>query len=234
MKFFSLSSRERAAAAQLVQARNAVEFQTLRADSDGVVVGIDAEAGQVIAAGQPVVRVAKAGEVEALVNVPERDVANARATRAWRVVVPAAGDRALEARVRELSPVSDPASRTFPMRLTLSADLAGVELGMSGVASAAGGAGEVVALPIAALYTQDAQSRVWVVDPATLTVRAVAVRTAGLAGDTVRVAEGLKRGDRVVTAGANLLVAGQKVKLLEVPAGASGTPAAGTAASPSK
>lgn len=227
-------SRERAAAAQLVQARNAVEFQTLRADSDGIVVGVDAEAGQVVAAGQAVIRVAKAGEVEALVNVPERDVANARAARAWRVVVPAAGDRALEARVREISPVSDPASRTFPMRLTLSGHLAGVELGMSAVASAGGGAGDVVALPIAALYTQDAQSRVWVVDPATLTVRAVAVRTAGLAGDTVRIADGLKRGDRVVTAGANLLVAGQKVKLLEAPAGAAGAAPASNAAPPTK
>ena len=221
-------SRQEAAQAQLAQARNALEFQTLRADGAGVVVGVDAEAGQVVAAGQSVIRVARAGEVEALVNVPERDMPLARGQRHWRVSVAAAGDRVLDARLRELSPVADPASRTYAMRLTLSGNLAGVELGMSAVLEASGEPQALMVLPLAALFTTDGQPRVWRVDPVTLTVSQVPVVVAGLAADSVRVASGLNAGDRVVTAGANLLKVGQKVRLLEEPAAA---PAAAQAAS---
>ena len=52
-------ARLEAAQAQLAQAGNTVEFQVIRADAPGVVVGLDAELGQVIAAGQSVVRVAR-------------------------------------------------------------------------------------------------------------------------------------------------------------------------------
>jgi len=212
-------ARADAAEAQLRQASNALAFGELRADASGRVVAIEAEAGQVVAAGQAVVRVARAGDVEALVNVPEKDLARVRALRRWQVVVPAAGGQPIEGRVREIAPVADPASRTWAMRLALSGDLAGVELGMTATAAAedpapsAGADGFV--LPISALYTTDAQPRVWVVDPASRKVRSVPVKTAGLAGDTVRVVGGLSPGDRVVTAGASLLGEGQQVRLLE-------------------
>lgn len=208
-------SRVEAAEAQLRQARNASDFQVLRADAAGVVVGIDAEAGQVVAAGQSVVRVARSGEVEALVNVPEADLRAARETAKWKVVVPAAGDRVLEGRVREIAPLADPASRTWAVRLALSGTLDGVELGMTATASTRASKGEAIVIPISALFSTDAQPKVWVVDPAASTVRAVAVTTAGLSADNVRIVSGLKPGDRVVTAGASLLSEGARVRLLE-------------------
>ena len=75
--------------------------------------------------------------------------------------------------------------------------------------------GPVFVLPLSALYAKDRQPHVWVVDPAASTVRGVPVRTAGFMDESVRVVEGVKRGDRIVTAGANLLTPGQKVRLTE-------------------
>lgn len=208
-------ARVEVAEAQLRQARNAAEFQVLKADEAGFVTAVEAEAGQVVAAGQPVIRVARSGEVEALVNVPERDMAMLRATSRWRVVVPAAGERVLEGRVREIAPAADPASRTWATRLALSGELAGVEYGMTARAEARADAGQAIVLPVSALFSTDSQPKVWVVDPQSGRVRAVPVRTGGLAGDTVRVLEGVKPGDRVVTAGANLLTEGAAVRLLD-------------------
>ncbi|HYF59783.1 MAG TPA: efflux RND transporter periplasmic adaptor subunit [Burkholderiaceae bacterium] len=210
-------ARTQAAEAQLLQARNALDFQVLRADAAGVVTAIEAEPGQVVTAGQPVVRVARTGEREIAVNVPEGALALARSNREWAVVVPALGGRTLAGRLRELSPISDPASRTYPARLSVSGDLDGLALGMTAVVQALRTTEAEFVLPLSALHSRDGQPRVWRVDPATGTVEPVEVRTAGLLDDAVRVTGGLSAGDRIVTAGANLLVAGQPVRLLDAP-----------------
>jgi RND family efflux transporter MFP subunit len=129
------------------------------------------------------------------------------------VRIPAAGEREYDARVRELSPVADPASRTYPMRLALQGERAGLALGMSAVVASRIDGGTAYPLPLSALHTLDGQPRVWVVDPASSTVRAVPVATAGIDGDTVRITKGLSPGDRVVVAGANLLEPGQRVRV---------------------
>jgi membrane fusion protein, multidrug efflux system len=211
--FDAATSRVDLAEAQLNQARNAVDFQTLKADVSGHVIAIEAEAGQVVASGQIVVKVAKDSEVEALVNVPEKDVAMARAAAQWQIVVPALAGRRLTGTLREFSPLSDSASRTYSMRLTMAGDLSGVEWGMTAVAQAAGSGVEGFVVPINSLYSKDGQSRLWLVDSSTQTVKSVVVKTDGLLDDAVRVVSGLAAGDRVVTAGANLLIEGQKVKL---------------------
>jgi len=214
----SAAARLDAAQAQLRQARNALEFQTLVANAPGVVTAVDAESGQVVAAGQSVIRVAQTGEREVAINIPESDVATARATEQWAVLIPALAGRTLQGRLREFTPVSDPASRTYPARLALSGDLAGVELGMTAVVQAVRPSASAFVLPLSALYSKDGQPRVWVVDPATQSVRSVPVQTAGLVDDAVRVVGGIRAGDRVVTAGANLLVPDQKVRVLDAPA----------------
>jgi multidrug efflux system membrane fusion protein len=209
------AARLNAASAQLQQARNAVDFQVLRADVAGVVTAVEAEAGQVVAAGQPVIRVARTDEREIAFNIPESALATARVAREWTVVVPALGERVLAGRIREISPISDPASRTYAARIALSGDLTDVALGMTTVVRALRGIEPAFVLPLSALKSRDGQPRVWRVDPATGTVASVAVRTAGLLDDAVRVVEGLAPGDRIVTAGANLLIAGQRVRVLD-------------------
>ena len=107
------------------------------------------------------------------------------------------------------------------MRLTLQGDTTGIGLGMTAVVQATREFPPAFVLPLSALYSQDGRPHVWRVD-ADATVRPVPVVTAGFLDDSVRIAEGLTAGDRIVTAGANLLVAGQKVRVLSAEAGGSG------------
>jgi multidrug efflux system membrane fusion protein len=229
------AARLNAAQAQMQQARNAVDFQALRADAHGVVTAVEAEVGQVVAAGQSVIRVAQTGEREIAFNIPETSLAAAREARDWAVLVPALGARTLAGRVREIAPISDPASRTYAARITLSGNLDGVALGMTTVVQALRASEPVFVLPMSALQSRDGQPRVWRVDMATGTVDAVPVQTAGLLDDAVRIVAGLSPGDRIVTAGANLLVAGQAVRVLDdAPASprTAGAPAAPATAVP--
>jgi membrane fusion protein, multidrug efflux system len=236
--FDSATARLASADAQLRQARNALAFQALTVGAAGIVTAVEAEAGQVVAAGQTVVRVAQSGEYEIALNIPESDLQAARDARDWQVLVPALGPRPLSARLRELSPVADPASRTYPARLTLEGDTGGVALGMSAVVQASRAAVSGILLPLSSLSSKDGTPRVWLVDPGTSTVRPVPVRTAGFVDEAVRIVEGVRAGDRVVTAGANLLVPGQKVRLLDPrPEAGNGAPrstadAASSAAAP--
>ena len=211
----SAAARLDAAQAQLDAARNNQRFLELRADTAGVVTSVDAEAGQVVSAGQPVVRVAGTAEKEVLVNLPEAQVEVARRVKSWLVLVPALGERRLQASLRELSPLSDPASRTYPMRLALNGASAGVELGMTAVVHAIRGADPAFVLPLSVLWSRDGRPHVWKVDERDSTVVPVAVSTGGFLDDKVRIVGGLSAGDRIVTAGANLLTAGQKVRLVE-------------------
>ncbi|MFM1991837.1 MAG: Cation/multidrug efflux system, membrane-fusion component [Pseudomonadota bacterium] len=217
-----------AAEAQQTQARNALDFQVLKADAAGVVTAVEAEVGQVVAAGQPVIRVAQTGEREIALNVPESELRLVRDTKEWAVVVNALGHRVIAGRLRELSPISDPASRTYPARLTLLGDLDGVALGMTAVVQALRPAEAAFVLPLSALQSTDGTPRVWRVD-AQGVVAPVEVRTGGLLDDAVRVLDGLKPGDRIVTAGANLLRPGQVVRVVDDAKPAGGATPAGAA-----
>jgi RND family efflux transporter MFP subunit len=216
--FDSAVSRLNAAQAQLRQARNAIDFQVMRADAAGVVTAVEAEVGQVVTAGQPVIRVAQTAEREVAVNIPEADLDDVRRVKAWSVLLPALDDRVIAAKIRELSPIADPASRTYAARLTLSGNLDDIALGMTAlVQSNAQGGSSYIVLPLSALNSRDGKTQVWRIDMSKRTVEPVEVKTAGLLDDSVRIASGISAGDRIVTAGANLLLAGQSVRLLDDP-----------------
>ena len=216
-----------AAQAQLEQAGNNVEFQVIRADAAGVVVGLDAELGQVIAAGQSVVRLDRDGEREALVYLPESRMSALMLGQAWSVWL--ASDTAGQARryqaaVREISPIAEPGTRTFAVRLALRESMGGMPLGMSLLAQpmtqTRAVAGKELLMPATALYSRDGKTYVWKVDEATATVVLVAVAVIGFSDQGVRLQEanhqggatGLKAGDRIVTAGVNFLREGQKIR----------------------
>jgi RND family efflux transporter MFP subunit len=227
--FDAANARLKSAEAQQLQASNAIQFQVLKADVAGVVTAVEAEVGQVVSAGQPVIRVAQVGEREIAVNVPESDLRAARDTKEWAVLVPALGGRVLPGKLRELSPISDPASRTYAARITLGGDLDGVALGMTAVVQALRTSEMSFVLPLSALQSNDGPPRVWRVE-ADGRVTPVSVRTAGLLDDAVRIVDGLKPGDRIVTAGANLLRAGQVVRVLGTEPGTAATAATAAAA----
>ncbi|MCX7170531.1 MAG: efflux RND transporter periplasmic adaptor subunit [Proteobacteria bacterium] len=213
-------SRLRAAQSQLANARNGLDFQTLRADKAGVVVAVDADAGSVVAAGQSVIRVAQLGEKEIAVNVPERVVALMKKATAFEAALDAIADKTYTAKLRELSPAADPASRTYSARLSIADADDALKIGMSATVRLALGEAQAIVVPNSALYTRDDATRVWVVDRASATVKPVAVKMGQSTNDGVTIVSGLNTGDLVVTAGANLLLPGQKVRLLEMPGAA--------------
>ena len=209
------AARLQAATAQVGQARNNVGYQLLKADTAGIVTAVDAEAGQVVALGQTVVRIARAGDAEVQVNIPEQDLGRARDAQAWVVTLSGLPGRQWQATLRELSPAADPASRTYAARLALLGDTADVALGMSATATARGHAQTQIQVPLTALHSREGQAKVWIVDRATSRVRAQPVTTGAILDDAVVVVEGLHGGEIIVTAGANLLREGQQVRFAD-------------------
>ena len=99
-------------------ARNQLAYAELKSDADGVVTATLAEPGQVVAIGQAVARLAHRGEKEAVVSLPETWLGEAQQAKAT-VRLWSNGDRRFQARLRELSPQADPATRTFAARFTI-------------------------------------------------------------------------------------------------------------------
>ena len=121
---------------------------------------------------------------------------------------------------REVTLPADAASRTYTARLSIVGADDALKLGMSSTVRLDLGAAEAIVVPNTALYTRDNSTRVWLIDRATETVKAVEIRTGESTNDGISVISGLKPGDLVVTAGANLLQLGQKVRLLDAPVAA--------------
>jgi RND family efflux transporter MFP subunit len=213
----SLDAAEARYAQAVANARvtgNQTGYATLRAPHDAVVMAIDAEVGQVVAAGQSVVRLAQTGEKEVLIGIPEQQLAALKgaseiSVRLW------SGGAPIKGTLRELSPVADPATRTFPARIGLVSPPATAALGMTATVSFAIPLPQpVITLPLQALLVESGATHAWRYDAATGTVRRTRVSIGNVAGNEVVVTEGLNAGDVVVTAGAHQLKEGQKVKLL--------------------
>ncbi|MBS0308753.1 MAG: efflux RND transporter periplasmic adaptor subunit, partial [Proteobacteria bacterium] len=124
------ASQEQAQAAYKNQS-NQAGYTTLVADNDGVVTGIDAEVGQVVAAGNPVVRVAQLGEKEVVFGIPEDKVDTLRQIADVRVRVWAKPNEILVGKIREISPIADPVTRTYNAKVHIADAPADIKLGMT-------------------------------------------------------------------------------------------------------
>lgn len=231
------------AQAQLSAQGNQARYTHLVADVSGVVTGVDAEAGQVVAAGTPVVRIAQDGPRDVVFAVPEDRVAAVRAgqpvaVRAW------AGDAQLTGSVREVAAAADPVTRTYAVKVALAGEAPPLGATVTVVPQTSGAQGlPVIKLPTSALWQQGQGSAVWVFDEASSTVRAQGVEVAGADGNEAVIAAGLTPGMRVVASGVHVLAPGQQVTVYQprtgstlaqtAPAttqGAAGEPAAPAAA----
>lgn len=212
--YATAQSQLAAAKAQAAQAANQVGYASLVADVAGVVTGLEAEAGQVVAAGQTVLRVAQPGEKEIAFAVPEGQREMVLRGTAFSVTLNALPGKAWQARLRELSPAADPVTRMYPARATIVAASEEVELGMSASVEVSGDSARRIEVPIAALHSRGANAQVFVVEPKG-TVRAQNVKTGGVSGERVVIESGLAPGDVVVAAGAQLLRPGQRVRILD-------------------
>lgn len=215
--FDAAQARVKALQAQVAQTQNQATYTRLVADSDGLVTGVDAEPGQVVQPGQSVVRVAKSGHIEAVVQVPEARLSDFRKSASFAVEVSALDNKVFTATLAELSPQAEPLTRTFMAKLALTETDPALTLGMSITVMQTQEATDLgFVVPASALYTRSDQPNVWVIDAGSSTVKLTPVATAGLTGDQVIIRSGLKSGDRIVAAGGNLLIAGQKVRPVEI------------------
>lgn len=225
-----------AAQAQLEQARaqagvqgNQRAYTALLADAPGVVTSVDAEPGTVVAAGTPVLRLAHDGPRDVVFSVPEDRLNGMRALMGRRGAVQVTlwgqEGKPIPATVREVAAAADPVTRTFLVKADVGST--GVRLGQTATASIALPRVQGVAkLPLSAVFEQQGRSSVWVVDTASMTVRAQPVQVGGADGKEVVIAGGLQPGQRVVTAGVHVLTPGQKVTLYAEPGAPVAAPAA--------
>ncbi|MQA37195.1 efflux RND transporter periplasmic adaptor subunit [Rugamonas sp. FT29W] len=192
---------------------NQAGYASLVSDVDGVVTAVDAEVGQVVQPGTPVVRVARQGEKEIVIGLPEDKVETLRRVPDVQVRLWADPKNTVAGKIREISPVADPSTRTYTVKVSIPDSLAEAKLGMTAVVQfASKTATPQIKVPLTALYYEKSASSVWVVDGGV--VKLVPVTIAGAAGNDIVLASGVKAGQTVVTAGVNLLKPGQKVKIL--------------------
>jgi multidrug efflux system membrane fusion protein len=214
----------KAAQAQLAQARaqagvqnNQARYSALVADVGGVVTAVEAEPGAVLAAGTPVLRLAHDGPRDVVFSVPEQQAGGLRALEgqagALRVQLWGVGEAPVAATVREVAAAADPVTRTFVVKADIGSD-ARIRLGQTATVMLPLPARPgVLALPLAAVFEHQGKSSVWLLDTATMTVRAQPVEVAGAEGNRVLIASGLSAGQTVVSAGVHTLTPGQKVAL---------------------
>ncbi|MCL6456249.1 MAG: efflux RND transporter periplasmic adaptor subunit, partial [Ralstonia pickettii] len=196
---------------------NQAGYATLEADADGVVTGVDAEVGQVVSAGQPVVRVAQTAEKEVVVGIPEDQVDTLRKSPEVSVKLWADQSRSIPAKVREIAPAADPVTRTYTVKISVPNPPPELKLGMTAAATFVrpGGGGDSggmgVRVPMSALLQDQGKNVVWLYDAASQTVKPVPVTVGAPRDNVLLVTSGLQPGQTIVTAGVHLLKAGQKV-----------------------
>ena len=218
LKTFKTAQAEAdAARARQVQASENLGYTDLMADADGVISAIGADPGQVVSAGQMVVRLAQPGEREAVFNLAEAAFKNPPKNPIVEVKLVSNPDIKTEGRVRYLSPQADPTTRTFTVRVSLPDAPPQMRLGANVIGSVTVNEGSSITIPGSALFQKDGQPAVWLVDKdGTVQLKSITVQR--YQGDAVVVGGGLTQGDVVVTAGVQKLLPGQKVSLMEASA----------------
>lgn len=207
------SEQAAAARAAAEQASNQVTYTVLAAPHAGVITALEAETGQVLAAGQTVARLARPEELEIAVSVPERRVREFTNGLRYEVSLWAVPGVRYAGRLREISPVADPATRTYAARISVRGEDSRLAIGMTAELRVRGGGVATPRLPVNAIFHQGGKPAVWIVKDGH--VELVPVTTGELYGNDVAITAGLEAGQRVVTAGINRLESGQRVALLK-------------------
>lgn len=196
---------------------NQASYTTLVSDVEGVVTAINAEVGQVVAAGAPVVRVAQAGELEVAVSIPENNVDIVNRASQIQIHLWANSAEVLNGKIRELSPIADAATRTFSARVSIlnptAKQQALLKLGMTASVQFVLNTNHAyVKIPLSALYQEKGVTSVWVVDKGA--VKLVPVQVGGVSGNDILLTGGVAAGQTVVTAGVHVLNPGQRVAIM--------------------
>ena len=215
--FKTAQAQADAARAKQVQASENLGYTDLKADADGVISAIGADPGQVVSAGQMVVRLAQPGEREAVFNLAEAAFKNPPKDPIVEVKLVSNPEIKTTGKVRYLSPQADPTTRTFTVRVSLPDAPPQMRLGANVIGSVTVNEGSSITIPGSALFQKDGQPAVWLMDKdGTVQLKPITVQR--YQGDAVVVGGGLTQGDVVVTAGVQKLLPGQRVSLMEASA----------------
>ena len=203
-----------AAEAQMKTAYDLVSFTELKADAPGVVTAVGPAAGEVVQAGQMIVRIARRGGRDAVFDVPAQVIRTAPSDP--RITVSLTDDPKImtTGRVREIAPQADPVTRTFAVKVGLNDPRPEMRLGATVTGRMEGDSVPVIDIPATALTKFNSQPAVWIVDPANRTVSIRNVDVLRYDPARVAVSGGLTTGEVIVTAGVQALHPGQKVRLL--------------------
>jgi len=193
--------------------KNSLSYATLLADSRGVVTATLIEPGQVVASGQTAIRVARLAEKEAVVAIPETLVGRAKEGTAT-VTLWSEPDKKYAAKLREIAPSADPATRTYLAKFSLPGADDRVSLGMTATLTLADPATQRVArLPLSALFNEGGDPSFYVVDDrGDVTLKPVTVKA--FESNDVVVTGGVDEGAKVVALGVQKLDPTQKVKVV--------------------
>lgn len=204
---------------------NQASYAKLLATTSGVITSVEAEMGQVVSAGQPVVRLAHDGPRDAVFAVPEHVVSRIKIGQKMTATL-GNGQQTLQGQVREVGASADPFTRTFTVKLGLEKAEAlplGVTLNVN-APQLAGSQPNIIKVPTSALKQDGQKTAVWLFDAASSTVVSQVVEVATADGNDVVIASGLNPGQQIVSAGVHVLSPGQKVTIYKTDASA---PAAG-------
>ena len=202
------------AQAKQIQASENLGYADLKADNDGVITAIGADAGQVVSAGQMVVRLAQPGEREGVFNIGEGAFKTRPKDPTVTVHLVSNPEIETAGKVRYVSPQADPATRTYTVRVSLPDAPPQMRLGANVVGTVTLDQGQTVSIPGSALFQKDGKPAVWLVEK-DKTVQLKPITVQRYQGDSVVVGDGLAQGDVVVTAGVQKLLPGQKVALMD-------------------
>jgi RND family efflux transporter MFP subunit len=195
-------------------ATNQLTYADLHADGEGVVTATLAEPGQVVTAGSPVVRLARSGEREAVVAIPEIMLERVRRGTATVSLWSDPGTR-YPAQLRELAAAADPATRTFQARFSIDGPDEALAIGLTATVTVAEPASESVArLPVSAIFAQGQGAHVFVVDVDSGSLTLVPVTVAGYDGRDVLISGGVREGAQVVSLGVQKLDVAQRVRIV--------------------
>jgi RND family efflux transporter MFP subunit len=203
------------ARAAVNQARDQLNYCELRTDHEAIVTAWNAEAGQVVSAGQQVVTLARPDIKEAVIDLPATLAERLPADVVFKVAAQLDPTINSTATVREIEPQAQSATRTRRARLTLTETPPGFRLGTAISVSLSSAIEPRIELPLSAVQDVDGKSRIWVIDTQAQTVSPRDVTLVSRDDATVILASGVKVGERVVSAGVNSLKPGQKVKIDE-------------------
>ncbi|CDX16877.1 Efflux transporter, RND family, MFP subunit [Mesorhizobium plurifarium] len=205
---------ERANAA-LAKSQEQLGYARLFSDFDGVVTAVGAEVGQTVSPGQTIVTVARTDPREAVVDIPDQLTGDLTVGTPFEIILQSLPTIKTDAKLREVAPQSEGATRTRRVRLTLINPPSAFRLGSTITATRMTKVAPTIELPMSALLEKDGSQKVWIVDPQSSSVSAHEIKVAAKGGGSFTVAEGLAAGMRVVTAGVHSLREGQKVKVPE-------------------